>query len=381
MMPDTPMEFFDRQPIPAGVKRDGAGNLVAPDATVARTGIYDYAGYEVGRPEMRRARIYRPPEEVFSRETMRSLAAIPVTIDHPNELVDTKNWNKFAKGETSDDDIVRDGEAVRVPFILRDETAIRQVEDGKHELSPGYTAVIDWTAGQIDGGGEYDGVVRSIRYNHLAIVDRARGGSQCRIGDEELEEDDVPGETKAMLVDGFQVQVTDQAEAAITKLLAQRTELTDRAEKAETDLAAATEAKGKVEGENAVLKQQVKDATDPAALQKAASERAALCDKAKAIVPAIKLDGKTDAEIRKEVVQSKLGDAAKDMDDAQIQGAFATLSATVKPSKSGDAIIDTMRETHLADGETLDGLIEARDKANAARLKRYETASRTKIKE
>jgi hypothetical protein len=69
------------------------------------------------------------------------------------------------------------------------------------------------------------------------------------------------------------------------------------------------------------------------------------------------------------------------MDDAQIQGAFATLSATVKPSKSGDAIIDTMRETHLADGETLDGLIEARDKANAARLNRYATASRTKIKE
>jgi hypothetical protein len=52
----------------------------------------------------------------------------------------------------------------------------------------------------------------------------------------------------------------------------------------------------------------------------------ALVDKAKAIVPNIVVDGKSDADIRKEVVTAKLGDDAKDFDDAKIEGAFAMLS-------------------------------------------------------
>lgn len=365
-----PVQLFDRVPL-SSVKRDGAGNLIAPDATVAKTGIYEYAGYELGRPEMRRIRIYRPAEEVFSRDTMRSLAGIPVTIDHPKELVTPSNWRDHAKGETSSDDIIRDGEAVKVPFILRDENAIKAVEDGKHELSPGYTAVIDFTAGQTETGEAYDAVARSLRYNHLAIVDKARGGSDCRIGDEEPRE--ITVDTKTILVDGFQVEVTPQAETAITKLQDSITTLTTERDTANTKLADAEKAKSTLEGEKAALEKQLKDATDPAALQAAATARASLCEKAKVLVPSITLDGKTDAEIRKLVVDAKLGDAAKGMDEAAISGAFTTLAATVK-TKAGDTLTDAILETGMEDADSIKKLVEDRNKADADRRERMSTA-------
>jgi hypothetical protein len=42
-MPADTIQLFDRSPLPEGIRRDGAGNLIVPDAVVARSGIYDYA--------------------------------------------------------------------------------------------------------------------------------------------------------------------------------------------------------------------------------------------------------------------------------------------------------------------------------------------------
>lgn len=357
------IELYDRVPI-GGVKRDAAGNLIC-SATIARTGVYDYAGFEVGRPEQRRVRIYRPPEEVFHRDAMRSVAGAPVTLDHPSELVTTDNWSKFARGEASSDEIVRDGEVIRVPFMLRDENAIKAVEDGKHELSPGYTALIDWTAGQTESGEAYDAVCRRIRVNHIAIVDKARGGSECRIGDGKTED---KVDTKTILVDGLQVEVTDAAEAAITKLQGRITELSDKLTAEQTARAEADKAKGTLEGEKAALEKRLQDATDPTALQKAAADRSALCDKAKALLSTIVTDGKDDATIRKEVVTAKLGDVAKDFDEAQIAGAFATLAATVKvkDGKGKDALAAAISDSGASD-EDIAALVEKRNAAVAKR--------------
>lgn len=365
------VELFDRVPI-TGARRDAAGNLVV-NATVARTGIYEYAGFELNRPEMRRVRVYRPPEEVFNRDSLRSLAAVPVTINHPREMVTPDNWRDHAKGETSSDDIVRDGEAVKVPFILRDEAGIKSIEDGKHELSPGYTAVIDWAAGQTEAGDAYDAVARNIRYNHLAIVDKARGGSSCRIGDEKPREKKV--DTKTILVDGLNVEVTDDAERAIIKLQDAVKAATTERDEFRTKLTDAEKERDTVKGEKVALEQQLKDARDPAALQKAADARAKLCTQAKAIVSNIVTDGKDDAIIRKEVVDAKLGDAAKDFNEEQIAGAFATLASTVKVSSSTDKVADALRNrTTSVTDEDVSGLLENRQKALDARSNRYSTA-------
>jgi len=77
----------------------------------------------------------------------------------------------------------QDGQLVMLPLILKDAAAIKAMVSGKRELSAGYVCELDWTPGLTADGEAYDAQQRSIKINHLALVDRARAGSQARIGD------------------------------------------------------------------------------------------------------------------------------------------------------------------------------------------------------
>jgi|TARA_R100000501_G_scaffold10060_3_gene19960 hypothetical protein len=172
--------FFDRATV-SSTRRTQDGYLIA-DAKVSRSGCYTYAGREVGRPDLASVIVYRPPEEVFSRDTIATLAAIPLTLDHPSQPVTADNWKSVAVGEVGSD-MVRDGEHVRLSLILKDAAAIRAWEAGKRELSLGYNCTLDWTAGTAPSGERYSAIQRGLTMNHLAIVDQGRAGSECRIGD------------------------------------------------------------------------------------------------------------------------------------------------------------------------------------------------------
>lgn len=322
-------------------RRDSTGNMVA-SVLCARTGLQDYAGFEVGRPEMARVVVYRPAEEVFHRDSMRSFAGAPVTIEHPTEQVTPANWKDHAVGEVASDEIVKDGEAIRVPFLLRDAVAIDAVLAGKREISMGYDCSLDWTPGTTADGKTYDAVQRGIRINHLAIVDRARGGPTLRIGDQEKP-------TMKIKIGDAEVEVTDGAAVAVA-VGTLNAKLSDAETKVGTltgenaTLKTAVETK---DGEIVALKQQVEDAkVTPAKLQQMADARAQVIAKAKSIAPAIVTDGKTDAEIRREAVIAKLGDAVKDMSDAGIDGAF---TYATKDAKVSDTVVQAIGAPVITD--------------------------------
>ncbi len=171
-----------------GVRRTSDGYLAA-FARVARTGIQVYKGSELGRPDLDKVRVYRPPEEVFHEDALKSFAHRPVTLRHPSTPVTAKNWKRHAGGQTGDQ-VVRDGEYIRVPMVMMDQGLIDAYEkDGVRELSMGYSTDIKWRTGVTDSGEEYDAVQTAIRGNHLAVVPVARGGDQLRIGDEDVEDD------------------------------------------------------------------------------------------------------------------------------------------------------------------------------------------------
>jgi hypothetical protein len=365
----TTFTLMDRTPV-TGLRRDSAGNLVGV-ARAARTGIQLYAGYEVGRPDMKTVKVYRPEEEVFHRDTMRSMAGAPLTIDHPPVPVDTANWKDYAKGETASDDIVRDGEIVKVPFIIRDAAAIAEAEDNKHEVSMGYRCELDFTAGQTPTGEAYDAVQRNIRINHLAIVDKARGGPELRIGDADPAQKEEP-KVKTILVDGLMVEVTDQAEAAIKKVQQDFADSKARVETLTAELADANKAKSTLEGEKAALALQLKDATDPANLQRAANARADLVAKATKLVRGLACDGKNDDDIIKAVIASKMGAAVADaMDEGARAGAFAAFAVGVKVGDATprrDPVTDALTSRTVADGGDVQELADAARKAREGRM-------------
>jgi hypothetical protein len=319
-----------------GVRRTADGYLVA-DARVARTGIQEYLGTELDRPDMPVVRVYRPESEVFSADAMRSYAFRPMTNDHPREPVTADSWRKVAVGQTGGE-VVRDGEFVRVPLVLMDAEAIRDFEAGKRELSMGYAAEIVFEDGVTPDGQQYDAVQKSLRMNHIALVDKARGGSQLRIGDWRAPDDkdraDKPSQleifdmtTKTILVDGLSVETTEAGAQAIVKLQGQIKDAAAASEKLVNDHTKALAAKdaeiAKKDAEIDALKGKV--LTD-AQLDERVKARADLIATAKSIFDA-DYTGKSEADIRKAAVVGKLGDAAaQDKPEAYIAARFDILA-------------------------------------------------------
>lgn len=358
----------------AGTKRGKDGYLYA-DVRAARTGVQDYAGFELGHPERERVRVYRPPEEVFHRDSLRSYAGRPVTVRHPPELVTADNWKKHAVGQLGQD-VAVDGERVSVGVMLMDADAIAGVEAGTREVSMGYTSRLDMLDAPetLPDGREFDAVMRDLRMNHLAIVPRGRAGPEFRIGDQAwgaspITTDAEPSEstdgttpptttedrcmsTRTIVVDGLPVEITDAGAAAVEKLQGEVKALADAAKEAkaasdtaaeaarataDAELAERDKALAAKDAEIDALKAKV--LTDDA-LDARVAERAAILSKAKALTKDADFAGKSDREIKHAAVTAVRGATALDgKSDAYIDAAFDLLDV---PKGTGDSMRDAL---------------------------------------
>lgn len=144
---------------------------VKVDALLTRAGIFLYAN-----PDGSVRRELRPPDEVFRPDSMRSLQIVPLSDDHPPEMLTASNAMNYAKGSTGDT-ITRDDDHLRGPIGAFDAEIIAKMEGGKHELSCGYTCDLEEAPGVHPVWGAYDAVQHNIVYNHVALVDKGRAGS------------------------------------------------------------------------------------------------------------------------------------------------------------------------------------------------------------
>lgn len=347
------MQFTDAVTV-AGTRRTAEGYLIA-DANAVRTGIQLYAGTEVGKPEMQVVRVYRAEDQVRDAQSLRSFSHAPVTLDHPAEMVNADNWKQLAVGEVSTE-AKWDGNRISLPLILKDKAAIEAVNGGKRELSAGYTCDLIWEAGKTSNGEAYDARQTNIRANHVAIVDRGRAGSECRIGDagqhvwgaspittQTADERKPEMDLRKVLVDGLTVATTDAGAQAISKLQADlassAAKLADVEKNHQVVLAAKDADLAKAHAERDAEKAKVLSDAD---LDKRVTARADLIGKAKVIAKDVKTDGLSDAAIRKAAVTAALGeDAVKDKADAYIDARFDILvedAAKNKPDAFRDAL-------------------------------------------
>lgn len=348
------MQFSDALTLDA--PRKTSEGYVAVRAKAARCGVYDYTGSEVdpdnahGLRDKAIVKVLRDADTVFDRAAVQSFIGKPVTDNHPSVPVVASNWRDHARGTIMG--AVRDGEYLAFDLLLTDAAAIRAVDQGKRELSNGYAAELEF--GQFKAA---DGTMCDARQskitggNHVALVDRGRAGSDCAIKDgfalcdaitadrlAELKASTVTtikeDRVKVTNLDGLTVNASDAqaAESAITTLDNKlTTALADKA-KAETDLAAVVTDKANLEAKVTTLEKQVADAKlTPAQLRDAAKAYAQTADKAKALGVTV-TDEMDEGAIMKAAVIAKIGDAAKDWNDAQFAASFATLTADAKPT-------------------------------------------------
>jgi hypothetical protein len=145
-------------------------------ANVARTGVqlYPQADGSVRRE-------YRPPEEVFHPDSLRTYETATVTEGHPG-VVTSENWSQLAKGDVRAPH--RDGRFVAADLVIRDKSTLDKIEAGDlQELSCGYDCMLELTPGTSPDGEHYDAIQRSIVVNHIGLgpKDWARAGNAARL--------------------------------------------------------------------------------------------------------------------------------------------------------------------------------------------------------
>lgn len=165
-------------------------------APIFGVGVYRYMGAD-GKVTAE----FRPPEEVFSKETLESYELVPLTNNHPPEKVTPENYKKYAVGNLGQE-IEHDAFNAYAEIVVHDAEAIAAAKAGRTGLSGGYSCdvvtegevsfpVMGWnedytarveiarTTYQVPGnfnGTPYDAIQTNIRGNHVALVDVPRGG-------------------------------------------------------------------------------------------------------------------------------------------------------------------------------------------------------------
>lgn len=158
------------------------GFLLCEGVPIARTGNQLYLAREV--PEIEadsqgHVTMERDEEDVFRPETICSVNGKPVTVDHPNDLVRPQTWKDLAVGTAQNARRGTGGESdlLLADLLITDYDAIEQVRETRNqEVSAGY----NYNGIQIAKG---RGKQTEIWINHIALVDAARCGFRCSIGD------------------------------------------------------------------------------------------------------------------------------------------------------------------------------------------------------
>ena len=326
--------FFDDLKTTGKTRITKDGYLVAV-AKVARTGVQDYLGSELGI-DKEIVRVYRPESEVFSTDSLSSFVGKPMTNEHPDEPVTAETWKRDAIGAIGEE-VMRDGDYIRVPLIMMDVDAINDYKAGKRELSMGYEADIEF----VDHA-DYDAIQKNIRINHIALVEKGRAGG-AKIGDAggqktngQSQKTEVKTMTKKVKFGDVTIEVSEQAAEAIEAL-------TEQLKQAKEEAQASADAKDKElaekDGEIEKLKGNSMTADK---LDAAIAERVAIIADAKKIAD-LDYSKKSPNEIRRAAVAAVIGDdKLKDKSDAYVEARFDVLldAASKKQEKQTQNVSD-----------------------------------------
>lgn len=155
----------------------GEGFLICRNVPIARIGMQEYRGREIGMETDEVIQVNRPEEEVFSEAAIASFEGKPVTDNHPSEMVTPDNAALYEKGHAQN---VRRGAGEFADYLIadlhiHDAELIKAIRDGKRQISCGYECEYVET----DNGIQQT----KIRGNHVAVVDEGRAGAKAAIMD------------------------------------------------------------------------------------------------------------------------------------------------------------------------------------------------------
>lgn len=145
-------------------------------AALSRTGVqvYPQADGTVRRE-------YRPPNEVFASDSLKTFDTATVTVGHP-DMVTPANWKQHAVGDIRN--AKADRKFVAAELVIRDADTLAKIDSGElAEISCGYDCMLEMTPGTSPDGEKYDAIQHNIVINHVGLgpKDWGRAGNDVRL--------------------------------------------------------------------------------------------------------------------------------------------------------------------------------------------------------
>lgn len=331
---------YDKGEVKGKAERTDEGYIKA-DAVLTRTGVFLYANADGSiRRELRH------PDDVFQKTSLDTIKMIPMTHRHPKQkLVNADNAKELKVGHVGEN-VTVDGKFILAPLSVTDKTAVDAVEGGECELSLGYTVDLEEVSGEYNGEA-YTHRQRNIKYNHLAIVDRARAGGAARIHldgedaeqtlNDPTQKNERTAKMKKVTLDGIEYDAAPEVANALKKEGARADKAESELEKVKADAKTATDEaekqKAKFDAMAEELKALKEKGTNTDELQKAIKARVALEGVANKVLKADdakKLDTMSDMDVMKAVILVKAPDCKLDgQSDVYVQARFDAIVETL----------------------------------------------------
>ncbi|WP_313449695.1 DUF2213 domain-containing protein [Atlantibacter hermannii] len=199
-------------------KFDAVGRLQVMKSNISKANVCGYYGREIpgweelGLDPDKIYQMYRDPEEL--KKAAPTFNNIPLLCIHTPDFPGDPP-REYRVGVThSNADF--DGTYLTNGLSVWDNSAIAGIEtEEQKELSSSYQYVADMTPGTTPDGEEYDGVMRDIVGNHVALVETGRAGSDVLVADS------LPLELKYMKLDRKGVAIRAALGAYLKPRLAQ----------------------------------------------------------------------------------------------------------------------------------------------------------------
>lgn len=177
---------------------DGNGRLQVTKSNISKANVCPYYGREIPNAEAlglepdKIYRLYRHPDEL--KKAAPTFNNIPVLCIHtPDFPGDPPREYRVGTTHSGCD---FDGTYLCNGLSVWDNSAIAGIEtEEQKELSSSYQYVADMSPGETPDGEAYDGVMRDIVGNHVALVETGRAGSDVLVADS------LPLELKYMKLD------------------------------------------------------------------------------------------------------------------------------------------------------------------------------------
>lgn len=246
---------------------------------------------------------YRPPQEAFNEDSLKTLKGVPVTHKHPSKLINEDSYKDSSPVGAVLSEGRQDGDNIVADVIIYDLNSC----GNDRELSCGYTVETIEEAGTTPDGEHYDALQTNIIYNHLAVVPRGRAGNarlnldaegnQCYYLNSEKKKEEIS--MKKINIDNKEYEVAEEVEKELSKRQAQ-CDAKDSEIKALKEQIKADEAKFKEDFAKAVkARVELEKTASEYKVEKAdeMDEKTIKTEIIKKVFPKISLDGKDDAYI------------------------------------------------------------------------------------